>query len=256
MNQPIFEGFFGSPEEARAALGPQLTAEYFRRSEHLLRQKELRDTAVDSSFPLPLSMRRHTTLPWLLALTGAQRILDFGGGLGWVEAAASGLTREAREDAEYTVVEAQAFIESISRDTHAAVPPTLKLLSLEAVARDETREFDVIYSNSVIQYSGLNPLEVLAERFRPGWILLDDVIWSPKSSYWTIQNFFGEKQLHWVPSLTEILSTFEQSGYELVLHMPYTSIIKGEPHTSPPMATLPVEFQCPQALSLLLHGNC
>jgi putative methyltransferase (TIGR04325 family) len=201
-------------------------------------------------------MRRHTSLPWLLALTGARRILDFGGGLGWVEVASSGLTREAGMGTEYVVVEDPAFIEALNRDTQAAAPPTLKLLSLEEIIRDEKREFDIIYSNSVIQYSGLGPLSVLAERFSPDWILLDDVIWSPKSSYWTIQNFFDEKQLHWVPSLTEILLTFERSGYELVLHMPYTSIIKGQPHTKPPMANLPTEFQCPQALSLLLKRNC
>jgi putative methyltransferase (TIGR04325 family) len=154
---------------------------------------------------------------------------------------------------EYVVVEAPAFIEALNRDTRAALPPSLKLLSLEELIPDKACGFDVIYTNSAIQYSGLGPLSVLAERFSPDWILLDDVIWSPKNSYWTIQNFFGERQLHWVPSLTEILSRFEQSGYELVLHMPYTSIIRGQPHTKPPMANIPTEFQCPQTLSLLLH---
>jgi putative methyltransferase (TIGR04325 family) len=254
MNQPVFEGFFESPEDAYAALGARLTTEYFKRSEHLRRQEQLRHNALEFDLPLPLTMRRFTTLPWLLTLTDARKILDFGGGLGWVEVASLGLARKACQYVEFTVVEAAAFFKALDRDTGAALPPSLRLLSPEELIPEKAHKFDVIYSNSVIQYSGLSPLSVLAERFSPDWILLDDVIWSPKSSYWTIQNFYGEKQLHWVPSLTEILLTFEQFGYDLALHMPYTSIIRGQPHTKPPMANLPTEFQCPQALSLLFHS--
>jgi putative methyltransferase (TIGR04325 family) len=254
----IFEGVYSDAQSAKKALGDSLTSAYYSAESHLERQWKLFHSNTQSHFDLAVVSGRFTSLPWILATTSVRSVLDFGGGLGWViqDCKEQLHSQVAKPPIDWTIVEAPEFIEAWANEAvnFPDAPRVPELLTFADVLAEPEATYDLFYSNSVLQYSGLSPLLQLLQHLKPEGLLLDDVIWSPSKSFFTTQNYYGKKQLHWIPNLSDLLYAFSEVGYKLTLHAPYVSIIRGVPSVTPPMSNLPLENQCPQSLTLLLSS--
>ena len=181
---------------------PWASATWLRRQEQLTAQT--RETI--------LAPPRPTTLPVLAAVTRARSILDFGGGSGWILPL---LDRTCPEHcvARYVVAEVaeacEYFAELENSDNR------LKFIPISRC--QDMGNFDIVYSNSTLQY-GASPEHLLAACTAAGpspLIIFDGLLASPDRDFFLIQYVYGA----WVPvhiySLTDLRIQLHGLGYEI-----------------------------------------
>lgn len=83
---------------------------------------------------------------------------------------------------------------------------------------------DILYSNSVIQYlPNINLFANLIDRFKPKYVILDDVQISTKRDFFSLQRFYGSFIVSCFYNLNNLVASLGQYQYELfdVKNYPY-----------------------------------
>jgi len=191
---------------------------------------------------LTLLSQRPTVLPFALAGLSRPSVLDFGGGSGWVfERATSG----GLVFSKYTVAEVAAVIKAFG----AGARPPLDFVPLDGTFG----HYDVVYSNSSIQYAQSNELLVRAiAESEPNMVLIDELLWSPLDIDWFTVQVNSD-----VPTVVRFVSTqilaeqMHTLGYRLVHAGAICPIAHGYPF--PDMASFGKDRRIRHRLSMLFQ---
>lgn len=185
----------------------------------LTRQREFREALVRGDMPLEaVPCGRNSTLPLLVQGLDELRILDFGGGSGWV----SDLLRNASLPvSKYVVLDGPEVCSYFSQGELSLrrFVPLEHWRSLQA----DSDSFQVLYCNSSLQYAKSNDLLVqVAQGLHPRWILLDDtlVTQSPADSF-AIQLNSDRPQAVRLLSVLQLVRDMLAIGYKLLFRAPF-----------------------------------
>lgn len=195
-----------------------------------------------------IRMSRTSTLPLVLAgfAPGPLRVIDLGGGSGWVADACS-LSGISCED--YLVIERGDVAEAFGRTQRSPVRYA-SLSSRWELLVDEHVQWDVLYANSSLQYSKSNQLLMaVAVRARPRLVLLDDVLTTPADQDgFAVQVNSDRHEPVRFASLGALEAEFADAGYQYVWSVSFCQPgYANHAETSDP-TRLPTE---PKPLSLL-----
>lgn len=220
---PTWRGPFASWEAAEDAASVSWSLKpgsLFDSQAWLRRQLQFRESidVGEASFgvsPLP----RSSTLPLLVQGISPPRIVDLGGGSGWV---LDLLRRSALTVSEYVVID-RPDVCAFFRQREDASRRFVSFDTWETLPPGET-PCDIVYCNSALQYSKSNRLLLeLVQTLQPQWVLLDDTLVSGRGGRDTFAvqlNSDNPEPVRClsVGSLAEELASI---GLDLVWRMPF-----------------------------------
>lgn len=210
-SESIFDEVFSSWSEACKASNSLNDAvgalEAFQTSRWIERQREYLSRARIGKFPRP------TNLPLLAAALNAKSIVDFGGGSGWVSEL---LLKEKKRVRTFIVLEIPIICAEFSiyfkQNSNVFFSPSI----LDA-PRWMTENTDIVYSNSVLQYSpDDSDLTKLVNNLAPEYLLIDDLVTSAGETFYSLQNYYEFKIPYRFSNLKQTENTFAKLGYELL----------------------------------------
>lgn len=213
----IWEGVYETFEEAQAE-GTGFACERWidRINQQLLKYRSERE---NHALVMPPRM---SDLPFLVALTAAKRIIDFGGSSGWTyEYLQSAMEQKTIDD--YVVVE----IEDVVRHVQVAflhAYPVSYVTDLNAIY--DRAEGSVFYTNSVLQYIRDDDTWLQAiDRLKPDWLLIEDFMGGDFDEYFSLQNYYESKIPIRFRNRSDFLNKLD--CYDLILSKPYAATIMG-----------------------------
>jgi putative methyltransferase (TIGR04325 family) len=216
--QPVWEGVYSTWDEAAAnAVGGGFSAERWI-TQIVAQLSEYRAQLASGAYVPP---PRPSTLPALCAMTRAQSVVDYGGSSGWTW----DYMRAAMPDnpvKRYHIVENGDLVRHFR--SHAVHDDPVSY----STASEFASHADVLYSNSVLQYSPDNSEFLsLCERAEPRYVLLDDLFAGPFPTFYSIQIYYEHRIAHRFLDFGELRGQLEARGYRLALDQPYLSPIRG-----------------------------
>jgi putative methyltransferase (TIGR04325 family) len=189
---------------------------------------------------------RPCNLPWVVALTSARSIVDFGGSSGWaMDYLQNTLTTNKINS--YAIVELESVVKYMQDSRlHSSI------VSYQTLDNPPER-CDLLYSNSVLQYFESNaPLLSLIESTTPEYIFLEDLYAKGKKDFFGTQNYYDQAIPVKFIGLGDLLKELSSMGYKQLLNCPYSSPIHGVIKPLP-MENYPEIFQLHYSLSILLE---
>ncbi|CAN2246087.1 Putative methyltransferase, LIC12133 family [actinobacterium SCGC AAA044-D11] len=138
----------------------------------------------------------------------SQNILDFGGGSGW----GFKIVQQVCPETKYYILETPES-NSLFKDLwrHQDKSPTFC-----ANHNEIYDSFEIFYVNSVLQYlEDDNYFVDLIRYFSPAKLVLDEIVSSDSSEFWSLQNHYDEKIPYRFLNLNELNKKIEGLGYKL-----------------------------------------
>ena len=226
----IFNGVYNSFEEAVIQLrgaGFSSVDWLERERNRFLTYRELCSLKVT---PPP----RVCNLPFLVALSGAKSIADFGGSTGWAwEYLRSSGT--ARTIEKYFVIELEASCR------YFASLHTRPVEYLTSLPPDE--HIDILYTNSMIQYiADDESFFAILRNQRPTYLLIDDFLGGLISEFFSVQKYYEHQLVVKFRNIPRFIEGIVSIGYELVVAVPTVNPILGR-ITQLPTSNLPLKNQ-------------
>jgi putative methyltransferase (TIGR04325 family) len=238
----IFNGVYNSFEEAVIQLrgaGFSSVDWLERERNRFLTYRELCSLKVT---PPP----RVCNLPFLVALSGAKSIADFGGSTGWAwEYLRSSGT--ARTIEKYFVIELEASC------GYFASLHTRPVEYLTSLPPDE--HIDILYTNSMIQYiADDESFFAILRNQRPTYLLIDDFLGGPISDFFSIQTYYDNQLVVKFRNAQSFVQRVTSLGFELLVSTPTVNPIVGRIQSFP-MENFPTDNQIEYPISLLFQSS-
>lgn len=188
---------------------------------------------------------RPSSLPLVCGMTNASAVIDFGGSSGWCWDYLQN-TFPGNTVSSYVVVESEAVVNYM---TGAAIHgPAVSYQTLD----DRLDPCDLLYCNSVLQYFESNvPLCSLAERTRPQFILLEDLVAKGDEDFFSVQSYGDAVIPYRFLGLRKLLRDLFRAGYTEMVAYPYASPVQGVIKPLE-MGNMPLARQHRYSLSVLL----
>jgi putative methyltransferase (TIGR04325 family) len=246
----IWEGIYPNFQSAMAeAKGPGFNGEVYR--ERSLQAATESLAALKSGNAIPaFHKQRSTHLPLTVAMMLRDKervnILDFGGGLGIGYMTLAESIPVDFERIVYTIVEVPEVCQS---GMDLLVGRGVRYTSNLPISA----KFNLIHAASSFQY--IEHWQNLVAKFaalKPDYVLLSDVFAGSIKSYATLQNYYESRIPHWFLNLNELLNTFDNYGYRLVMKS-YATSRRLDVDDTLPMANFPEDLRLAQSLHLLLQ---
>ena len=158
-------------------------------------------------------MPRFSTLPNFVNSKPNSRVIDFGGGSGWIgnflPETCFYLNQETTSSLQYFKGMNKSYNRIITKNAEAYVS-----------------SIDILYSNSVIQYLPNVDIYIdLIHRFKPKYIVLDDVQLSNKIDFITLQRYYGSYIISRFYNLNNLINSIIYCKYELVSSELYPVVV-------------------------------
>lgn len=210
----IWEGVYETFLEAKAdALGLGFSGDVYLERATAAAQECLDCLKVQRPIP-QFHKQRSNLLPPITALLMKERvsILDFGGGLGIGFMTLLESLPEARNKVSYAILEVQEVCKA-GEKLYSGESAITYFTSIPA-----STAFDIVHAASSLQYIENWKAWVSAIcMVNPKYVLLSDVFAGKITPYVTLQNYYGSKIPHWFLNLRELISNFDQNGYQLIM---------------------------------------
>lgn len=250
MDRPVWEGIYQDIREVKA-VGNGFNSDTWVDQSKAKVEKYLASLNEDN--PIPTVPLRPTLLPIVATMVkknqkGNQKIIDFGGGLGFSYLSFIESCVRAK-DYEYHIIESEevckAGEELFSTHSNLFFYPDIQDLSFEKA--------DIIYMNSVLQYiADWKSLLSHLLGLKPGLFLLDDVSAGDIPTFATVQNYYVSKLPCWFFNVNEIITLFESYDYTLDYKSTFLGTVLGKTQELP-MSNFPSEYQLDHSCSLLFN---
>lgn len=188
---------------------------------------------------------RPCNLPWVVALTMASSIVDFGGSSGWAMDYLQN-TLATHKINSYAIVELESVVKCMQDSgLHG------KAVSYQTLD-NPLKPCDLLYSNSVLQYFESNaPLLSLIERSLPKYIFLEDLVSKSDEDFFGVQSYYNSGIPYRFLGLGNLFKELSSMGYHELVQTPYASPVLGVIKPLP-MENFPERFQLRYSLSVLL----
>lgn len=240
--QYIWEGVYKTLEEAKAKGKGFASSRWKERINSQL--LNYRDEIQDHSLVMPARM---SDLPFLVTLTNARRIVDFGGSSGWVyDFLNQAMPNNNIED--YVIFELEEIVQYM-QDAELHSAPVSYISDIGDFNCE--RGVDIFYTNSVLQYIYDDAsIQEVINKSKPKWLLIDDFIGGDFENYFSLQNYYESH----IPIIFRNRKDFIDSlkEYELMLSKPYRAEIFGAIQELP-MNNFPIDKRVRFGETLLLR---
>lgn len=250
MDRPIWEGIYQDIHEVKA-VGNGFDSDTWVNHSKAKVEKYL--ARVNKSNLIPPIPVRPTSLPLVAAMfkinhKGNQKIIDFGGGLGFSYLSFIQSCAQAK-NYEYHIIEStevcKAGEEIFSGHPNLFFHPDIQDLAFEKA--------DIIYMNSVLQYiADWKSLLTCLFGLKPKCVLLDDVPAGDIPTFATAQNYYESKLPYWFFNVSEIITFFESYDYTLDYKSKFFSKVFGKIQEIP-MSNFPPQYQLDHPCTLLFN---
>ena len=252
MDRPIWEGIYQNIHEVKT-VGNGFNSDTWVNQSKVKVQEYLAN--VNESNPIPPIPLRPTSLALVATMVrknqeGSQKIIDFGGGLGFSYLSFIQSCRQAT-NYEYHIIESpeicKAGEEILSGYPNLFFHPDIQGLPFEKV--------DIIYMNSVLQYiTDWKSLLAYLLGLKTKVFLMDDVPAGDIPTFATAQNYYESKLPCWFFNVSEIITFFESYDYTLEYKSKFFGTILGKIQELP-MSNFPPEYQLDHPCTLLFLRN-
>ena len=165
-------------------------------------------------------MPRHSNLPLILSLRPNSRVLDIGGGSGWI-------FNILGQNSNYKNLEIDSVREFFSKEYNSAsryISNKREIITFKP---------EILYANSVLQYlTSEKEFEEIVLMGNPQHILLDDLYLTEEEDFFSLQRYYGKFIPTIILSSTRLEEALENLGYSLLLdisfHVSHTSEMRME----------------------------
>jgi len=202
----IFQGKFDSFENAikeQKFLNPKYA---FSSERWLARQQSFLDMSKKG-----ISPRHSNLLTFLEENEKVEKILDIGGGSGWIFHL---IRTKIEKPITYVNLEINEICEEFSKEFKETSLVQF-VNSWESVIN--LKNISLVYSNSTLQYlSDETFFENFKNIYQPQYLMFDDFIATSSQSYWTLQNYYGNFIPYCFRNLSEFNQKLLERGYSLV----------------------------------------
>jgi len=175
----------------------------FSQEKWLIRQSEFFEMSLNGELP------RNSNLPIFTFLNSRERILDIGGGSGWV-------SNLLHKDCVYRNLENKDIQEFFSNRYN------ISSRFISDASEIITYKPSMVYANSVVQYftkiADFINLVVIAQ---PLHVLLDDLYLSERGSFYSLQRYYETYIPTFFPFAEEFISMFKEISYDVVFDFPF-----------------------------------
>ena len=250
MDRPIWEGIYQDIREVKA-VGNGFNSDTWVNQSNGKVQKYLANVNESNQIsPIPL---RPTSLPLVAAMVrikqeGNQRIIDFGGGLGFSYLSFIQSCRQAT-NCEYHIIESKEICKA-GKELFSAHPNLFFYPDIQDLAFEKA---DIIYMNSVLQYiADWKSLLAYLLGLKPKVFLMDDVPAGDIPTFATTQNYYESKLPYWFFNVSEIITFFESYDYTLEYKSRFLGTILGKIQEIP-MNNFPSQYQLDHTCTLLFN---
>lgn len=245
---PIWEGVYQNFSDVPVQ-GPGFDGETWIENS-LKRIHALREESIQNAPLPPISNYREALLPLLAGMVYGERrsarILDFGGGIGFTYfQTVYGMPKH--DGLEFHIVEREVTCQAGTKffgDSEKGLFFHSELSSVQP-------SFDIVHSSSALQYIDdwkqiLSSLCALSSQY----LLLADVLAGNIPTFVTVQNYYGSRIASRFLNISELLSTVNTLGYQLIYSSKFAPAILGVEQDLP-MQNFPDEYRLKQACNLL-----
>ena len=250
MDRPIWEGIYRDINEVKA-VGKGFNSDTWVNQSKGKVAKYISN--LDESNPIPPIPLRPTSLPLLAAMLrknqkGSQRIIDFGGGLGFSYLSFIQSCVQAK-NYEYHIIEST----EVCKEGEKLFSGYQSLFFHPDILGLAFEKADIIYANSVLQYIA-DWKTLIAELlgFKPKVFLMDDVPAGDIPTFATAQNYYESKLPFGFFNVAEIIAFFESNGYILDYKSKFFSTVLGKIQELP-MRNFPSEYQLDHPCTLFFR---
>lgn len=254
MDRLIWEGIYKDIREVKA-VGNGFNSDTWVDQSKVKVEKYL--ATINESNLIPPIPLRPTSLPIVATISsdngqknqkGDQKIIDFGGGLGFSYLSFIQSCMQAA-NYEYYIIES----EEVCKAGEEVFSSYLNLRFCRDIKELAFEKADIIYANSVLQYI-VDWKSLLAELLglKPGVFLMDDVPAGDIPTFATAQNYYESKLPCWFFNVNEIITLFESYDYTLDYKSIFPGTVLGKTQKLP-MSNFPSEYQLDHSCSLLFN---
>lgn len=239
----IWEGVFQNYEEVKKK-GNGFSSHTWRN--RIVKQLvDFRKLSSENEIVLP---PRSTDLPLLQSITASKSIVDFGGSSGWNYEFLKHSSLHCKIQ-KYLIIEIEKIVEWMkSREFHNK---PVKF----ATHLDKNQKFDILYSNSALQYVYNDNIFIrVIKSTSPGWILLEDFLGGDFQDFFSIQNFYDDKIPVKFRNVNSFIKKISDIGYKLHFRKKYPSVINGIQQDLP-MDSLPEDYRVKNGINFLFKKN-
>lgn len=219
----IWEGVYETLEEAQSE-GAGFASEHWM--ERIIGQLlNYRKEIETHSLVMPA---RTSDLPFLVALTNANTIIDFGGSSGWTY---DFLKKTVPQNTiyDYVIVEIEEIVCRMQAASLHTAP--VSYLTDTSLLDGETGaakgwEVNIFYTNSVLQYVYDDAVFLkFLEELQPNWLLIEDFLGGDFDNYFSLQKYYESRIPIRFRNRQDFLNGLH--GYDLILAKPYAAEIMG-----------------------------
>lgn len=211
---PIFEFRFKDFSSANSIAQEMNTAANlaFQSETWLTRQNEILMEALRGNF------KRLTHLPFIASTLDIKKIIDFGGGSGWVFATLGDPIKDRIE--KYQVIEnnemCKFFATKFSNEK-------ISFSTVDSIKKNHLFDnTDILYLNSVMQYfENQEYFNLVVDSYSPEYILIDDLVVSPAEEFFSLQEYYGNKIPYRFSDINEIRSSLSERRYTELVNIQY-----------------------------------
>jgi putative methyltransferase (TIGR04325 family) len=214
IQHQVWTGVFQTWEEAQTHLDSITQSKpLFGLPSWLKRQRDLLSATQTALNQLAyVEPNRPTLLPLLISGNSERtwHIVDFGGGSGWVLAACENTETMISQ---YVIIELPSVVSEFSK----VIQAPHKYLDSQTFLETPSFSTDILYTNSCLQYQSDNSLFLtIIQHCRPAQILVDELLWSRTTDWFTIQINSDIELVSRFVSILELVNELRVVGYSLV----------------------------------------
>ena len=164
------------------------------------------------------NFKRLTFMPFIASILDVKKIIDFGGGSGWVFETLGDSVKEKIE--KYLVIENTESCEFFANKYFGEKIQFSTVVDLEK--NNLFHSVDILYLNSVMQYlESLDQFNILVDFYSPEYILIDDLVVSPAEEFFSLQEYYGIKIPYRFSDIDKIHSSMSARKYTELVNIQY-----------------------------------
>lgn len=210
--------------------------------------KQLVDFRKQSLENKIVSPPRSSDLPILHSITASNSIIDFGGSSGWNYEFLKHSSLHSKIQ-KYLIIEIDEIVELMKSKELQKEPVTF------ATHLQKKQAFDILYSNSVLQYIYDDDLFTqIINNASPKWILIEDFLGGDFHDFFSVQSFYEDKIPVKFRNIDSFVKKISDTGYKLYFRKKYPSVINGIQQDLP-MESLPEDCRVKNGINFLFKKN-
>lgn len=243
----VYSNFFTSYVEATRSIGEHCNSEAYSHQRWITRLEGFNKDILNNHKPFyAKKLPRSSCLPLFLSGNdNLKTILDLGGGGGWLGLY---IKRHYQRIELYDLIEIK-YVENYFR-------AYLSDHNIGYIGHDNQNHYDIIYSNSCIQYfPNIDLLMKCVLNTSPKYVVLDDVYLSRKEQFFCHQKYYENTMVMNFMNYNYLEESMSKANYRLCFSSIYRDPILGEDQKIPFDDSVPEDWRPHERYTFIYRKN-